>query len=283
MEIEKELNDNEMIVSAANKQGIITYANKEFSKLSEYKIDELYGQPHNIIRHPDMPRAIFKYLWEQLLLKEPVISYVKNHTKDKKKHYWVKAMLYPIVENGKIKQISSYRTKPTKYSIKQIDKIYTIINEYEKDHGLEKSYDFFQTFLKDRNLTYKQCINRLNENKQVLNKELLNIDVKRLKIDHLLFISSIISTVQKDMADESMAFPKNCEFCKKMNTLEGEEFAKDNKFEKIKDIHHQIHNSMKSYFQSNANQREMILKSVYKDVEKLFETMIDLIDTYEVI
>ena len=104
MEIEKELKDNEIIVSSTDTRGIINYANKEFSLMSEYKKTELYGQPHNIIRHPSMPKAIFKYLWDHLINKKTVIAYIKNHTKDKNKFYWTKSIVCPIIKDGKIVQ-----------------------------------------------------------------------------------------------------------------------------------------------------------------------------------
>lgn len=83
MEIEKILGDRDLIVSSTDKKGFITYVNSTFSEVSEYTKDELYGKPHNIIRHPDMPKAIFEYAWKNLLDHKPVVAYVKNYIKGK--------------------------------------------------------------------------------------------------------------------------------------------------------------------------------------------------------
>ena len=66
MEIEKKLGERDLIVSSTDKKGIICYVNKTFEDISEYSKDELYGQPHNVIRHPDMPKAVFRYIWNSL-------------------------------------------------------------------------------------------------------------------------------------------------------------------------------------------------------------------------
>ena len=117
MEIEKELGDRDLIVSCTNNKGIISYVNSTFTKISEYTKDDLYGQPHNIVRHPDMPKAIFKYIWENLLNKKPVVAYVKNYVKGNEKYYWVKAVMYPKIVDNNITMITSYRTKATSFDI----------------------------------------------------------------------------------------------------------------------------------------------------------------------
>lgn len=113
MEIEKILGERDLIVSSTDKKGKINYVNATFEKISEYTKDELYGQAHNIIRHPDMPKAIFRYLWTCLLDHKPVVGYVKNYIKGNNSYYWVKAVMYPKVVDNEIYKITSYRTKAT--------------------------------------------------------------------------------------------------------------------------------------------------------------------------
>ena len=282
MEIEKTLKSNEMIVSSTDKTGVIVYANKEFSLMSEYSKDELYGKPHNIVRHPDMPRAIFKYMWDQLLSKKAVTAYVKNHSKDKKSFYWVKAMIFPIVKDGKIEQITSYRTKPTKFAVEQVEKIYSEINDHDNGKSIESSFNFFVNYLKERNLTYNQFINRLNEEKQVTIKELLNIDVSTLKFDHLLFKSKIESDVEKGIENIFVIDSTHCDLGQKLKAFENNSFALDERFSTIKQLHNNIHNKMQQYVEANSNQKIGILDDVTKDKNKLFELLEDLKDHYKV-
>ena len=276
MEIEKELKPSEIIVSSTDKTGIINYANKEFVKMCEYSKDELYGQPHNIIRHPDMPKAVFRYMWEQLFLKKTVTAYVKNHTKDKKKFYWVKAMIYPVVKNGEIVQLTSYRTRPSREAINQVEQIYKLLNDDTK--SIEHNIQIFYNFLKERNLTYEQFINRLNENKQVLNSKLLSINKVKLKADHILFRSAIESLVKKGENNIEIIGSASCAFGKELAKLENEHFAIDDRFLKIKQIHDLIHNQMQVFVDTNVNQRDVIISEVHHNIDELFKIMDDLTD-----
>lgn len=280
MEIEKELNENEIIVSSTDTRGIINYANREFSEMSEYKKSELYGQPHNLIRHPDMPKVVFKYLWDNLKNKKTVLAYVKNYTKDKKKYYWVKAVIYPIVKNGEIVQYTSYRTKPTRYAINQINEIYKVLTDYERSNSVEKSLEYFTKYLSDRLLTYGTFINKLNEDKQILNDKLLQVDITQFKVDHILFRSNIESQVNRGEENIEVTKPTCCAFGKQLALLEKETFASDNRFTRIKQIHNRIHQEMQTYVDSSASQREIVIDDVHRDINELFETMYDLVAHY---
>ena len=281
MEIEKELSETDIIVSSTDKRGIISYVNKVFSDISEYSKEELYGKPHNIIRHPDMPKTIFKYMWDNLLNQKSVTAYVKNYTKNKDKFYWVKAVIHPVVKNGEIVQLSSYRTKPKEFEVEQIKKTYAMLLDYERSHTVDQSLNFFLDYLKQRNLSYDEFVNRLNENKQVANEKLLNIDVRQFKIDHILFRSRIESLVERGYSDIEVTKPTCCAFGKKLASLEGEPFSNDGRFSEIKQVHDRIHNEVQSYVDASESQRDMLMNDVHKDVDKLFEVMNDLIDNYK--
>ena len=84
-----------MIVSQTDEKGVITYANKAFCEVSGYTVDELVGQPHNIIRHPDMPAAAFERLWSTIQGGQAWNGIVKNMRKDGK-YYWVDTEILPI-------------------------------------------------------------------------------------------------------------------------------------------------------------------------------------------
>src|SRR5574344_1826453 len=80
--IETFVPNDELIVSRTDLEGNITYANETFADISGYSIDELIGKPHNIVRHPDMPKSVFKELWEDLQIKGFWSGFVKNIRKD---------------------------------------------------------------------------------------------------------------------------------------------------------------------------------------------------------
>jgi PAS domain S-box-containing protein len=88
-----------VIVSETDLHGIITYANRKFIEISGYQKDELIGKPHSIIRHPDMPKAVFKDLWDTINKDEEWQGLVKNLRKDGR-YYWVETYIKPIFKNG---------------------------------------------------------------------------------------------------------------------------------------------------------------------------------------
>ena len=103
---------DELLVSSTNTKGEITHCNPAFVRVSGYGYDELIGQPHNIIRHPDMPAEAYKDLWRTIGRGEPWTGLVKNRRKNGD-HYWVRANVTPIMEGGKPRGYMSVRTKPS--------------------------------------------------------------------------------------------------------------------------------------------------------------------------
>ncbi|MCF8475517.1 MAG: PAS domain-containing protein [Pseudolabrys sp.] len=97
----------ELFFSRTNPRGVINFGNGVFQRISLYSWDELFKKPHNVIRHPDMPRGVFWLLWDTLKKGEPIGAYVKNRAKDGR-HYWVYAIVTPI-ESGYL----SVRLKPS--------------------------------------------------------------------------------------------------------------------------------------------------------------------------
>ena len=99
----------ELIVSRTDLKGNITYANETFALISGYTKDELIGKPHNIVRHPDMPKSIFKGLWKDLETKGSWNGVVKNKRKDEG-FYWVYAEVSGVFKNGVLVEYKSIRT-----------------------------------------------------------------------------------------------------------------------------------------------------------------------------
>ena len=117
-----------VIVSKTDTKGIITYANDAFVAISGYVREELIGKSHNIVRHPDMPPQAFKWLWDTLKEERPWRGVVKNRCKNGD-HYWVRATVAPIVENGKITGYVSVRKAPTRDQITAAEALYGELNK----------------------------------------------------------------------------------------------------------------------------------------------------------
>jgi aerotaxis receptor len=108
MFIETEVPEGELIVSRTDFSGNITYVNETFAEISGYRPEELIGKPHNVIRHPDMPKSAFKELWETLERGEMWKGYVKNLRKDGG-YYWVFARISAVIKDGKAVEYKSVR------------------------------------------------------------------------------------------------------------------------------------------------------------------------------
>lgn len=117
------LDKDTMIVSETDEKGIMIYANEDFCKIAGYTKDELIGQPHNYVRHNDMPKAAFEDMWKTIQNGKIWKGIVKNKTKDGG-FYWVNATAFPSrTANGK-KRYVSVRVKPTPNEIEKAEALY---------------------------------------------------------------------------------------------------------------------------------------------------------------
>ncbi len=108
MFIETEVPEHELIISRTDLKGIITYVNDTFARISGYAPEELIGQPHSIVRHPDMPKSVFKELWETISEEKEWSGYVKNLRKDRG-YYWVYAEISGVYKEGRLVEYKSMR------------------------------------------------------------------------------------------------------------------------------------------------------------------------------
>ncbi len=122
------LSDNSMIVSKTDLKGRITYVNKDFLDISGFTEKELIGEPHNLVRHPDMPVEAFRDLWASLKEGRPWVGYVKNRCKNGD-HYWVEAHAAPIWENGQVSGYMSVRRKLARDKVDACEKAYRDFRE----------------------------------------------------------------------------------------------------------------------------------------------------------
>ncbi len=115
-EVEWPYPDGKLIVSTTDKNGNITHVNQSFVDMSGYAEDELLGSPHSILRHPDMPPAAFKDLWDTVNRGEYWQGFVKNLRKDGG-YYWVKATVIPNIRKGRVVSYTSVRRKPSRTKV----------------------------------------------------------------------------------------------------------------------------------------------------------------------
>jgi PAS domain S-box-containing protein len=141
----KDVVDRSTIVSKTDPKGIITYVNDKFVEISGYSQEELIGKPHNIVRHPDMPKSTFKDMWSTIQAKKPWSGKVKNRKKDGG-YYWVNTVINPIVDyDGRVIEYIGVRTDITdmenikeelqsnlNISNKNFSQAYKISKEYQK-------------------------------------------------------------------------------------------------------------------------------------------------------
>ena len=125
--VERQVQEGAFIVSTTDPRGIITSANDEFVRLSGFNLNELVGQPHNLVRHPEMPAAAFKDLWETVQKGKPWHGMVKNRCKNGD-FYWVDANVTPIVEQAKIVGYVSIRSRPSRSQITEAQRVYALVN-----------------------------------------------------------------------------------------------------------------------------------------------------------
>jgi len=126
--VEVPLADDVIIVSKTNLKGEITYINQDFLDISGFTEAELLGQPHNIVRHPDMPEAAFADMWKSLKAGEPWVGLVKNRCKNGD-HYWVEAHVTPLFEQGQVLGYLSVRRKPGREAVAAAEAAYALFRE----------------------------------------------------------------------------------------------------------------------------------------------------------
>lgn len=146
---EIELQNNIYIESDTDKKGVITYVNDYFAEISGYSKDELLGSPHNIVRHPDMPKILFKILWDRISRGENFHAAIKNMAKDGR-YYWVFTDFEPLKDDkGDIIGYKAARKKISKHVTQLLDPLYKKLTEIEKESGMNESLNYLNNFLKE--------------------------------------------------------------------------------------------------------------------------------------
>ena len=154
---ERSFEQETLLVTKTDTKGKITYANRAFIDIVGLKEEELIGAPHNIVRHPDMPKIIFKYLWTYLQEGNEIHAYVKNICADGS-YYWVMANVTPSYFSGKIVGYHSSRRKPTKEALSIIIPLYKQLLASEKSGGMTASENIMNKLLQDKGVAYDEFI-----------------------------------------------------------------------------------------------------------------------------
>lgn len=124
------LDEKSFLVSQTDEKGIIKFANKEFCDFAEYSLQELIGNPHSMVRHPDMPKAAFSDLWETVKSGKKWKGFVKNKTKSGK-YYWVFATVFPLTSSDGSKGFISCRRKASRREVEKYTALYETMKKGE--------------------------------------------------------------------------------------------------------------------------------------------------------
>lgn len=160
--------EDELIVSKTDARGIITYANSVFCRVAGYSEDELLGQPHNIIRHPDMPGCVFKLLWDTLGQGREIFAYVVNQARNGD-HYWVFAHVTPSHDaHGRLVGYHSNRRVPYADALPKVKALYAELLEIEGRHrdrttAVQAGFDAVVAKLQAAGVSYDQFVFSLSE------------------------------------------------------------------------------------------------------------------------
>ncbi|KIM11537.1 MAG: hypothetical protein KU37_04860 [Sulfuricurvum sp. PC08-66] len=147
-----------MLVTKTDLKGRITYANREFLDIVGLSEAQMIGQPHNLIRHPDMPKVVFYYLWEFLQKGVEINAYVKNLCANGA-YYWVMANVTPSFDlKGSIIGYHSARRNPEAKALEKVKELYTKLLEAEKSGGLAQSRQLMQKLLEEKGMHYDEFI-----------------------------------------------------------------------------------------------------------------------------
>ena len=155
--------EDEIIVSKTDVKGRVTYANDVFLRVASYSEAEILGKAHSIIRHPAMPRCVFKLLWDTIGAGKEIFAYVINQTK-RGDYYWVFAHVTPRFDaKGVITGYHSSRRSPRREAIAKIEPLYAQLLDIEKQHsdrkaGMEASLAAVVAILGQAGVSYEQFV-----------------------------------------------------------------------------------------------------------------------------
>lgn len=161
-EREVDWNKTKVLLSKTDTRGTILYANEAFIDVSGYDEFELIGQPHNVIRHPDMPKVIFKFLWDSIKANQNIHAIIKNMSKTGR-YYWVITDFKIICDSdGEIVgYFGTRKSVPDEVITKFIEPLYKKLLHIEEASGMHASEEYLVGFLEERNKSYMEYVDHL--------------------------------------------------------------------------------------------------------------------------
>lgn len=153
----------ELIVTKTDPKGRITYANEIFLRVAGYREREVLGQPHSLVRHPDMPRCVFKLLWDTIEAKKEIFAYVLNMAKNGD-HYWVFAHVTPTLDRqGNIVGYHSNRRCPQPEQVEKAQTLYGLLLAEEQKYedrktGMNAAFNVMVQLLRDQGISYDEFV-----------------------------------------------------------------------------------------------------------------------------
>ena len=154
----REMNENDFIISKTDTKGRLTYVNKIFIEMAEYTEEELLGKPHSIVRHPDMPKTVFKLLWSRIQDKKEIFAYVINKTKNGN-DYWVYAnVTASLDERGNIIGYYSVRRRPNPEALAIIKPLYAEMLQAERSGGIAAGEKVLNDLIHKEGVSYDELI-----------------------------------------------------------------------------------------------------------------------------
>lgn len=161
--VERRLGADELIVSKTDLKGVITYANDVFCRIAAMHEEDVVGQPHNLIRHPDMPRCVFQLLWDTIAAGREIFAYVNNLAADGA-NYWVFAHVTPSYDaTGRMVGYHSNRRAPHPKAVATVTPVYAALRAEEQRHprsadGLAAAQALLDATLATQGVTYDEFV-----------------------------------------------------------------------------------------------------------------------------
>ena len=162
--VERTFGEDEIIVTKTDPRGVLTYANDVFLRVSALTEEEAIGQPHSLIRHPDMPRSVFKLLWDTIEARREIFAFVKNLAKNGD-HYWVFAHVTPSCDiEGQLVGYHSNRRVPDRVMLETaIIPLYAEVLRIERTHtngkeAIAAGYKALTDFVAAQKVSYDELV-----------------------------------------------------------------------------------------------------------------------------
>jgi PAS domain S-box-containing protein len=155
------IRDDQVLLSITDIKGVIEYCNEDFVEISGYEEYDLVGSAHNIVRHPDMPRVVFKLMWKRIQNKQNIIAVVKNLAKTGRYYWVITDFVIKEDEQGNIIGYKAYRKPAPRKAIEAVIPIYKKLINIESVNSMDAAEKFLEGFFETKNTTYDDFIENL--------------------------------------------------------------------------------------------------------------------------